>query len=253
MAPRPSASRLTHFLCIPLVTSTSRPQLQKTLSIFKDDAANCATSGRRFPSGIPPQAFRPLGTLNLSVGVMSLLSPERQEGALKILRQLNPTELLSSIKPADTRSDAESPGEKSQDTGQDPASLNITLKGLRSMQETSKTPALFAPSLDPDMRLYRFCQKLREVFGDFLVQDTRPLRLHAPILNTLYVPGKKTTKKRARKERLKLDATELIARYENFVWMEGVRVEKVAICKVGAQVRKGGQEEHEVVGEVELL
>ena len=33
----------------------------------------------------------------------------------------------------------------------------------------------------------------------------------------------------------KFDAGYLIDRYEDMVWMEGVRVEKVAICEMGAK------------------
>lgn len=33
----------------------------------------------------------------------------------------------------------------------------------------------------------------------------------------------------------KFDATYLVKRYEDMVWMEGVRVEKVAICEMGAK------------------
>ncbi|PBP20082.1 hypothetical protein BUE80_DR008777 [Diplocarpon rosae] len=250
MPSRPPAPRLTHFLCIPLVTSSSRPQLQNTLSIFKDEVAKTSTRG--LPDGIPKEAIRPLGTLHLTLGVMSLLTPERLEGVLKVLRELNLTELLSSIKPASTRPEVESPRRNSQDAAQDRASIHITLQGLRSMQETSKTSVLFAAPLDPDLRLYRFCQKLREVFGDFLVQDARPLLLHATVVNTVYVPGKRSTGGRGRKEKLVLDARELVTRYEEFVWMEGVKVEKVAISGMDSKVGESGEEEYEVAGEVEV-
>ncbi|KAK2625819.1 hypothetical protein QTJ16_005131 [Diplocarpon rosae] len=250
MPPRPPAPRLTHFLCIPLVTSSSRPQLQSTLSIFKDEVAKTSTRG--IPDGIPEEAIKPLGTLHLTLGVMSLLTPERLEGVLKVLHELNLTELLSSIKPASSSPKLESSRRNSQDATQDRVPIHITLQGLRSMQETRKTSVLFAAPLDPDLRLYSFCRKLREVFCDFLVQDARPLLLHATVVNTIYVPGKRSTGGRGRKERLLLDARALVARYEEFLWMQGVRLEKVAVCRMGSKVGKSGEEEYEVAGEVEV-
>lgn len=70
--------------------------------------------------------------------------------------------------------------------------------------------------------------------------------LHATVLNTIYARGKKGgTRKgqsgeKGRRGRInrrdgKFDATYLMERYENMVWMEGVRVEKVAICEMGAK------------------
>ena len=44
----------------------------------------------------------------------------------------------------------------------------------------------------------------------------------------------------------KFDAGYLIDRYENMAWMEGVRIEKVAICEMGA--KDVVQEEGESVG-----
>ena len=74
----------------------------------------------------------------------------------------------------------------------------------------------------------------------------RPLVLHATVLNTIYARGKKGVKaKGQRGERKrggerkwrdgKFDARYLIDRYEHMVWMEGVRIEKVAICEMGAK------------------
>lgn len=51
---------LTHFLCIPLVTASSRPLLQSSLGLLRDNLA--------FAS-IPPGAFVPIGTLHWNLGV----------------------------------------------------------------------------------------------------------------------------------------------------------------------------------------
>ncbi len=252
MPPKPA---LSHFLCIPLVTSTSRPQLQKTLNSFKEKVTKTRTA--ELPDGIPEKAVRPVGTLHLTLGVMSLLTPERVEGALKVLKELNLKQILTGITPANTRSEAEKStidlgGKKISASEEIPPPISIALQGLRGMQEASKTSVLYTSPLDPDLRLYRFCQKLRDIFGDFLVQDSRPLLLHATIVNTIYVPRRKEKGGHRRKDLLKLDVRELLLDYEEFMWMEGVRVEKVAICKMGAKVQENGEEEYVVEGDVEM-
>ena len=80
----------------------------------------------------------------------------------------------------------------------------------------------------------------------------RPLLLHATVVNTIYVKGRdqqqavgnRGGKKGGhghhghhghrrgggnKRERLTIDAREILERYEEYTWMEGVKVEKVAI------------------------
>ncbi|KAJ5054158.1 uncharacterized protein L3040_000440 [Drepanopeziza brunnea f. sp. 'multigermtubi'] len=99
MPPKPPSARLTHFLCIPLVTAASKPQLQSALSAFTSKASSPNDPLAR----IPEKAIRPLGTLHLTLGVMSLLTPERIEAALAVLRTLNLQEILAATKSADVR------------------------------------------------------------------------------------------------------------------------------------------------------
>ena len=40
--------------------------------------------------------------------------------------------------------------------------------------------------------------------------------------------------------------------FEDRVWMEDVRVEKVAICRMGEKRGEGGEVEYEVVGWVDM-
>ncbi|KAJ4365436.1 hypothetical protein N0V95_000487 [Ascochyta clinopodiicola] len=129
----------------------------------------------------------------------------------------------------------------------------------------------------------------------WVVQDERALRLHATVLNTIYAKpkgrgrGKQTSKVAAstsevvrdddagevledgadgeqenEKEKghgpdakswMRFDASELIDMYKDFVWAEDVRIDRVQICKMGAQkiYREGGDEvvdeRYEVVAE----
>ncbi|KAF7505442.1 hypothetical protein GJ744_000769 [Endocarpon pusillum] len=119
---RPPKPPLTHFLCLPLLTPTSTPQLRASIAHLKsvieglqpgaEDASAGASAGagaEKRPSRtrplIPPAAFRPLGTLHLTLGVMSLKEAEKLQGALKLLEDLDLEAMLGDI--SDGRSSPE--------------------------------------------------------------------------------------------------------------------------------------------------
>ncbi|KAH8811755.1 kinase A anchor protein [Xylogone sp. PMI_703] len=300
--PKPSSSHskhLTHFLCIPLVTQTSRPQLQSSLSRFRNDLVgssnsnnNINTSNTSYPTSppsslggggtapeatsarIPPKAIRPVGTIHLTLGVMSLVTPEKVQTAVDVLKGVDLRALLRSSngnssdngntsgssgtdRPPDVGLTADTAG--SDNVGE----LRVTLKGILSMSDPNRTSILYTAPVDPDGRLLRFCLGLREIFtaADLIVPDTRPLLLHATVLNTIYVPGIKRVsggrsgRGRNSKERLMLDVRDILERYRDMEWMSDVRVEKVAICKMGARKVEGGEEadeEYVVESEIEM-
>ena len=49
-----------------------------------------------------------------------------------------------------------------------------------------------------------------------------------------------------------LDARELLVEWEDFVWMKDVRVERLAVLRMGAKVGESGEEEYEVDGEIDM-
>ncbi|KAF2497927.1 hypothetical protein BU16DRAFT_329576 [Lophium mytilinum] len=281
---------LTHFLCFPLVTPASRPQLQETLARFKEDV--CATEN------VPEKAIRPLGTLHLTLGVMSL-DEESLERAIAMLQSLNIAELLNTTSaetttpsaahptPSDPKETPNTATKASLETafassdisattsacssGQTgatapttlPGPLVISLQGLHSMHPPARTSILYAAPEDPTGRLYPAATKLRDLFtqAGLMVPDDRPLKLHATIINTIYAKASKGGRGAGHganaKALLRLDAQEMVERYRGFVWAEGVRVERVAICKMGAKkvVDAGGvvvREEYEEVAGLEV-
>jgi len=237
------------------------------MAAFRADVTKDYSPGSQ--DGIPEAAVRPWRTLHLTVGVMSLLTQERVDSALKLLRSLDLRDLLSVQNPASPSREMDvgisAQGNASQDASKDkarerddikPAPLKATLRGLTSMHAASKTSILYSAPVDNDRRLYAFCLKLKESFtaADLLVPDTRPLLLHATIVNTIYVPGIRGKGSRYRKERAKLtiDARDILEKYQDFEWMTDVRMEKVAICRMGAQKMEDGNEEYIVEAEVEI-
>lgn len=271
MPPKPTPP--THFLCIPLVTAGSRPQLARALTAFRTDV--CAPVGAG-GFAVPEEAVRPVGTLHLTLGVFSLPCPagQRNEGlerAVEILKGLRLGEVWARARAQIPAMPEPGTPEEDTDKGKGKAAdgtrqreeeeeeeLRITLSGMHSMQPAAKAAVLYAPPVDPLGRLQAFCEEVRRAFleAEIMTDDKRPLLLHATVVNTTYVRGAKGNKGRGgrgRSERLTMDATGILDRYEDEVWVEEAKVESVAICKMGAKkVMIDGEDDeaYEVVAEV---
>ena len=267
MPPRPP---LTHFLCIPLITATSKPQLLLSLRQF---AMSVTGSDDEESLQIPEGAIRPLGTLHLTLGVMSFRSTERLDAAIAFLQSLDIHRLLkkaaaSAIEPSDNRSVNSRAGafltnEKTKALqGEEVAPpLVVSITGLQPMHSPSSTSILYASPEDSSLRLQHFCLALQTAFTDagFLMPETRSLLLHATIVNTTYVTerSKRTAgggHGKQRNGRGGFDATHVLEKFREATWAEGIRLEKVAICEMGARKVDGeeGSEEYLEVGSIEL-
>ncbi|KAF2995773.1 hypothetical protein E8E14_000862 [Neopestalotiopsis sp. 37M] len=255
MPPKPFP---THFLCIPLVTATSRPQLAASLAAFSADVMSPDSFA------VPAGAVRPVGTLHLTLGVMSL---PRQEGAVdkavELLRTLSPGKMLSEIRGVTTDTAATAVAKGQENVAVDQPLLSVTLKGLHSMQSASKASTLYAPPVDTDGVLQRFCEELKAAFEEagFMISDKRPLLLHATILNTIYIKGRRSNNQPRgggggggkKREKITIDARGILERYEDQVWMENVPIEKIAICRMGAKATEDGQDQaYEVEAEIDV-
>lgn len=201
-------------------------------------------------------------------------------------------------------------GERSSPSSSYPP-LTLSFTGLKSMRSPASTSFLYTPPEDTSGRLYPFCQALRDRFTreKLMVEETRAMKLHATVLNTIYAgkvyPSKrpaqaegpavkdaekehgsegdhheeghltgepaggdhevaehnragskgghpdhqslKRKKGKRRKQAVQFDARDLLERYVDFEWARDVKVEKVAICEMGA--KKMLDEKGEVVGE----
>ncbi|KAK7744729.1 hypothetical protein SLS62_010086 [Diatrype stigma] len=281
MPPRPPP---THFLCIPLVTGASRPQLAASIGSFKADV----TSPDSGLGNIPEQAVRPVGTVHLTLGVMSFPRDEGLDQAVALLKSLVPRQILAGLVDNKTNIAAAAAATTTAAvttttataavattlaaTDADPASdpvpppspplLSVTLRGLHSMQPASKATVLYtAPVVTPDIGgssaslLLPFCERLRSAFQEagLMAEEDRPLLLHATIVNTIYVKGRNRGGGggKRKRERLTVDARGILDRYDDFVWMENVPVEKVAICRMGAKKLGKGEGDGEGGGDGE--
>lgn len=242
MPPKPSP---THFLCVPLAGA----QLARSLSLFRDDV----TSVMSF--AVPQEAVRPLGTLHLTLGVMSL-KEDGVEQASELLRSLRPREMLAKIRasvPLTPTAQAGKLANQGEATSGD-GGLFITLQGLQAMQSPLKTSVLYAPPVDIDGILYRFCQQLKTTFQEagLMMEENRPLLLHASIINTIHVKAARGGGRR--REKLTLDARDIISRYDDYLWIEDMPVERVTLCRMGAKKIEGSEDDeaYEVEAEVAL-
>lgn len=180
---------------------------------------------------------------------MSLPTPARVQEALRVLGALDLKALL-------VEQVSKNGNDDEKVVGGEEEPLKITLRGLQSMQTAPRTSVLYTSPVDADKRLYSFCDRLRSAFADAgcLVKDKRPLLLHATLVNTVYVPGARATGPGhgQRRPRLTFDAREVLKAYEGMCWMRDVRVEKVAICRMGAVKQGDGEEEYGIEGELEM-
>ena len=252
------AARLTHFLCLPLVTQHSKPQLQLSLQDF---AASVTST-----HDVPPKAIRPIGTIHLTLGVMQLATEEQIKAACVLLRSLDLVEMLRKSVPPPQPVEAKAAessigslqktltgvaaaetelemGTAAQVREPDPSAppLKVSMAGLESMHNPSKTSILYTSPNDPTSRLHPFATALRDAFisKNLLVLDNRPLLLHATIVNTLYAKTKSHAKVTGHGKNNrgvgKIDARALLEEFREFEWAKDFRIEKVSICQMGAK------------------
>ncbi|KAJ8062533.1 hypothetical protein OCU04_009061 [Sclerotinia nivalis] len=343
MPPKPTLPRPTHFLCLPLVTPSSRPQLQSSLSIFKADVSAPPSHDQQNTNQfrIPEKAIRPPGTLHLTINVMNLDTAEKLNGAIQILNSIFDEDDENQNRSRNINTNPPSQSTTPPFRTLLPLPL-LTLKSLYSMHTPHSTSILYTSPSDPNKHLQTFCESLKEKFTNagFVLPERggreRGLLLHATIVNTVYVPrgherpergdmrgdkeeggsflgtggergigeegageeraskshteaeeqnptenktktktktkntqntkqpgnpppaknppkpNARTTRPNKQKARLTFDARAILSRYADFTWMRDVRIEKVAICRMGAKKRGDGDEEYEVEAEVEV-
>ncbi|TKX24156.1 hypothetical protein C1H76_3725 [Elsinoe australis] len=215
---------LTHFLCLPLVNQESRPELEASLGRFRGEVGREERGGEGAVTTLPAKAVRPVGSIHLTLGVMSLTESDKLDAAVGYLKKLNIEELLSGstsvpsegVTASFTSNTSETPGPEDSITTLHKAvsppptyrsteaatpleasptksgPLTVTLSSLKPMQSPRSTTILYAVPQDDTDRLYSLGNRLRNLFteAEYLLPDSRPLKLHATIVNTIYVKGR---------------------------------------------------------------
>ncbi|KAJ5272690.1 hypothetical protein N7478_007815 [Penicillium angulare] len=186
--PRPEKRQpLTHFLCIPLVNPDSLPQLEASVRTFRKDYPPIPVADlpqSHDPSSndhvsqplIPEGAIRPLGTLHLTLGVMSLSTSERLDQALNFFRSLD---LASLMHEAERIAIQKREGHTSRHlSSQNPPQLTMqpltaSLESLHALPRAKAATILHAAPVDSTDRLHPFCLALRDKFleAGFLIAE----------------------------------------------------------------------------------
>lgn len=251
---KPKKPVLTHFLCLPLVTPTSRPLLERSLHRFKNELSSLRAAGgdESASSMIDDRAVRPVGTLHLTLGVMSLKEAGKLAEAVRLLQTIDVLKMLEQAA-ARSRSMTTEAGSRSS-----MVPLKVDLRGVASMHSPSKTSVLYTSPMDSTGRLLSLCEQLRDVFVEkgLLVKDDRPLKLHVTVVNTIYVKGRPPAQSNAdrgaggaqrqgdsgqprRRNRrpgpVQFDARPAIEHLKDFAWAEDVLLDRIAICEMGAK------------------
>ncbi|KAA8648776.1 hypothetical protein EYZ11_004923 [Aspergillus tanneri] len=172
--PKEKRPPLTHFLCLPLVNSISLPQFESSFAAFKDAIPPTRpdqTAPWQEPRPlIPHGAVRPIGTLHLTLGVMSLASQERLDGAIRFLQSLDLVSLMreaESIARSCTKGKPTSPlVQAGQQDEPAPDPFTISLESLHALPRARSATVLHAAPVDSTSRLYPFCEILRDKFAE---------------------------------------------------------------------------------------
>lgn len=328
--PRPDKRpALTHFLCLPLINSASIPQLEKSLSAFKNThrlplgphAGHDPANPTRL--GLPDTAFRPLGTLHLTLGVMSLTT-QRLEQATEFLQSLDLESLMHEAERVASRSSPRSQTHSSHapQTSTSVVPFSVSLESLHALPQAASATILHASPVDPTDRLYPFCVMLRDKFieAGFMLNEAepkkqmpssqsvtsnasqsaqaispsrdasshahvlpktldpytvamtrepkpRPLLLHATLVNTIYVRGRKnyadkSTPGKGVSKRFTFDASNLVSQptghtlpppagsvqpipINRHIWARDIPLDDICICEMGAKkLQPGSEDQH---------
>lgn len=221
------SKQLTHFLSIPLHNS---PTLKSRLSQFRSEILQADPS-------IPTDAIRDVKTIHLTIGVMSLHSKEQLDKAVEALQSLH--SLRGMVLPSEP--------------------LYIRLEGLACMRGHSPSEAgvVYAvPEGDDVAKLQEYANRIYKYFvQQNLIQEKKrnyldqsdDVLLHATLLNTVYATrkgrrnltsGQKTISKQngsgsSRHVAPSIDATAMLEKYKDFVFMDSQQVEHLHICRMG--------------------
>lgn len=263
----PKRPMLTHFLCLPLCTPSSKRQWQSSIQTFTKDIS---------AQGLNPEAISSVDMLHLTLGVMSLTTEEKKTAACELLKGEEVRKLIWRI--AGVNCEGEEGGENSarqelkaeksaetapstrrrtrvdnvqSDKLSPPPPLSASslyktsLSGLQTSRSRTSTSVLYASPSPLVSPLHTLCQSLRELFlqANLLIPDSRPLLLHATVFNTLHC-AKKPEKGKT------IDAKALMEKWEKVEWVRNLKIERVAIWEMGAKVdaEEGGRMYRELEG-----
>lgn len=246
--------RLTHFLCIPIMTTHSKPQLEQSLHQFRNDPST---------SEISSDAYRPLQTLHIPIKALSLPTGGRERAACHLLRGIDIDGLLRrttkgppkakrrvrkvqqeplSINPWSRRSRTPTSSTKPR-----PPSLAITLSGVHSKSTPewgTLNRVLHTLCTDSTSRLGPFLDEIRQSFDDAgfdIARLTQTKSEHVTLLKNVHafkgprqiIPDHAQAGKFRRAPARLFETKDITQKFENFVFAENIKLERLSLCRLG--------------------
>ena len=236
--------RITHFLTIPLVTPTSRPQFRDSIRCLWDDLAAI---------GVPTDAIRPLSLLHLSLETpLSLTTPAHIDKAKEVLEKFFMKDSLTSGNLS--RHSSSALPTSSYDTHNSMASPSVSISSLfYNPDKAAKAFGLSTIVYDPTHRIrnwvlrlrptcqaaglspkpdYHYDLQVRAAIAKRVGSYDATVRLLSMPSSTKVVPCKWDPGK-LMKVTQSFDARGLLERYKEHIWIENAPLERVSICKLG--------------------
>lgn len=257
---------LTHFVCIPLITPVSRPLLQTSMQLLRDNPASTA---------IPSGAFIPIDTLHLNLGiVMSLPTPGRSAVAEKLLRSLHLNSLTREL--SEPSFEERSIREKFLEIERSlslsatapmtrPLPLHLTLRGLLAApidDQDIMVKTLNAQCYESTSRVHHLSNNLAIIFAAAGLHNpysesmahrirlqTAGIRLgKVSLIRTdlirpkTLIPSPEQPGRLQRETPPNFDSRVLVRIFRNFVWADNIRLDRLSICPLGLykRIRKEG-------------
>ena len=233
---------ITHFLCIPLTTPTSRLLIRDASYKMMNDPLS---------SGIPKRSFNYPEELFINLGNLSLDTPQQLDQARTFLRGLD---LQSIINTVFYLSAAYDQSTKKMTPSSD-SFLDVAVEGLyphhpqtQPQHDFEKSLKLYARVIDRDGFLPRVCADISRPFTDagLVIQrfGTRPPwqnlldGIFVRVVDSNRIPkdmGKQFPRLQVEqiKRRARFDATDLLDKYRDLVWTEHFRLERLGIYQLG--------------------
>ena len=238
----PQRFGITHFLALPLTTSTSRQMISAAYRKIMDDPIS---------SNIPKPAFYYPEQLRIHLGNLNLRTTQRINQALTLLGSLDLESML------DNRS-RPSPGNQlctSKNMASFHSILEVKMHGLRVFSSlpahVENTYILKANVSNGGGLLPRFCADISESFNDaklirhFPEQNVSQHLLHGlttkvvdtrTLSTTVDNEHPSLTEKGAYLKKLAcFDATRVLSKYHDMIWTDYFRLEKLCIYELGLQ------------------
>ena len=249
--------KITHFICFPLVTASSRPLLQSSLGLLRDNPASAC---------IPSKAFVPLDTLHLGTGfAMSLPTPDRFAQAEKLLQSLDLNSLTRELSKPSLKErsikerflDVErSLSLSSAVPTAQPLPLQLTVSGLEAApidNQDIMIKTLNAICYDSTSRVSHLIDNLAIIFAAAGFLDLVSMRMSrriqlkttgiplprvslvrmALIRSAKWVPSPTQPGKWQKEDPPTIDPRDIVRIFKDFVWAENIRLERLSICPIG--------------------